>query len=285
MKVRLAAMITVVLWASSFVGIRYALSDYHPGSMALLRFLVASLAMAGAYFSLAQRKMPSLREALSLLLLGVMGIGIYNISLNYGELHVTAGIASFIIGLIPVCATVLAGIVLKERASARQWSGVGISVLGMALIVFGEADHHAQLQSVLLLFVACSMGATYSVCQKFFLRSFHPIEVTSFIIWGGTLLLLIYQPQLQVDIIQASWKTTLTVVYMGIFPAAIAYVTWSYTVEHMPIAKATLYLYSLPLVATLMGFVFLAEMPDLLSLTGGTIAMLGAIYANRMDKS
>jgi len=127
------------------------------------------------------------------------------------------------------------------------------------------------------------MGAIYSVVQKHYLKKYHPIEVTAFVIWGGTLLLLFYSQQLIVDMPRASLLTTSTVIYMGIFPAAVAYATWSYAVHHMPIAKASLYLYTLPLVSTLLGFIILQEKPSLISLLGGCIAMLGALWGQKMS--
>ena len=165
-KVLCAVMATVFLWSSAFVGIRIGLHDYHPGSMALLRFLVASVCMGIAYFLQPNRNRIEWRDLPALLGLGVLGIGVYNICLNYGEIHVSAGIASFIIGLIPVVASVLAVFLLHESIGRKQWLGVGISLCGMVVLVIGEGQHHFQYQSVFLIFIACLMGAIYSVLQK-----------------------------------------------------------------------------------------------------------------------
>ena len=97
----LAGVITVTLWASAFVGIRAALGSYSPGQLVLLRFLVASIVLIG-YACCVRMPLPMLRDVPQIVLLGLSGITIYNLALNYGETQVTAGVASFIVGTVPI---------------------------------------------------------------------------------------------------------------------------------------------------------------------------------------
>src|SRR5579862_9221884 len=100
-KIKLAILIVVVLWASAFVGIRIGLQGYSPGSLALLRFLVASICMFFVY--LKQTKRPHIKgqDLCIVLIAGFVGIGFYHIALNFGEIVVPAGIASFVISQSP----------------------------------------------------------------------------------------------------------------------------------------------------------------------------------------
>ena len=86
-KTKLAVITSILLWASAFVGIRVGLQDYSPEALALLRFIVASICMSIVYFRLPKRSETQLIDVIKMMGLGFIGIGVYNIALNYGELH------------------------------------------------------------------------------------------------------------------------------------------------------------------------------------------------------
>src|SRR6185295_7545349 len=94
-KLRIALWVVIIFWASAFVGIRAGLLHYSPGGLALLRYLIASIAMIFVYFSRPHRSVLYGKDLILALISGVIGIGLYNITLNYGESSVTSGVASF----------------------------------------------------------------------------------------------------------------------------------------------------------------------------------------------
>lgn len=285
LKVNSALAATIVLWASAFVGIRYGLTAYSPGSLALLRFIVASFSMAVIYRSMKIKKSVQWMDRLQLLFLGMVGIGLYNICLNYGEMTVSAGMASFIIGLMPVMTIIMSVFFLKEQQGMMVWFGVAVSFLGLFIIILGEQTQVQLSGGVWIIVISAFTGAVYSLMSRHYLQRYHPVAVTSWIIWGGTLMLMMFFPALAGEILQANSQATLAVIYMGVFPAALAYVAWSYVLNHLPASNAAMYLYGLPIVSTLMGFIFLHEMPSLLSFIGGLIALAGAFIANRFRLS
>jgi drug/metabolite transporter (DMT)-like permease len=134
-KVKLALTIAMVLWASAFVGIRASLQSYSPGGLALYRFAVASVAMYVIYMRLPKRSKINFVDVLQLLLLGAATVATYHLALNYGEVTVPSGMASFIISQSPVITTFIAVVFLKERISKYGLLGMGISVLGMTVIL------------------------------------------------------------------------------------------------------------------------------------------------------
>lgn len=280
LKINIALLLAVVLWASAFIGIRVGLNEYSPGALALLRFLVASFCMMILYVWLPDRSQPVLRDKLALIFLGIAGIGIYNVCLNYGEMTVTASVASFIIGLIPIFSVILSVIFLNERPTKGVWIGILISMLGMYLIMKSETQASYLNSGMIMIFISAIMGAIHSVFQKDFLIKHHPITVTAWILWGGTLSMCMFSSALWHDLQQASFSTTFAAIYLGIFPAAIAYLAWSYVLEHLPVAKASLYLYAMPLISTFMGIIYLNETPSAFTLLGGLIALAGAVIAH-----
>lgn len=282
-KVNCVLISSILLWASAFIGIKLALVAYSPGALALFRFLIASACMYLLYRrQRCEVKIPWY-ECIQLMSVGMAGIGIYNICLNYGELTVSAGIASFIIGLMPVITVLLSLIVLKERINNGTWAGIILSMVGLLLLAVAEGQQQGMSQGIIFVLIASFVGSFQTIMKKRFLQRYGSIRVISWVIWGGTTLLLIYTPDLLSEFPQASYQATAVVIYMGIFPAAVAYSAWAYVLKKIPAAKASISLYTLPLTSTLLGMIVLSEHPSMTSLLGGGIALVGAFFANRFQ--
>lgn len=81
----------------------------------------------------------------------------------------------------------------------------------------------------------------------------------------------------------ASLESTLAIAYLGIFPAAIAYMTWTYTLSQIPAAKAASYLYLVPFLAIAIAWIWLRELPSLLSVVGGILTLAGVFLVNLQE--
>jgi drug/metabolite transporter (DMT)-like permease len=284
-KTKIALAVALFLWASAFVGIRAGLEEYSPEGLALLRYLVASLCMGIVYFRLPKRSIMRWQDVCGLLAIGVIGIGVYNIMLNYGELSISSGMASFIISQSPIMTAIFALIFLGERLNAARIAGFTVSVCGVALIAMGEKGGFKWDSGVLYILIATITGGFFSVMQKPFLKRYHAIEATSYIIWGGTLFLLFYTPEMREDLAQASFEATLMVVYLGIFPAAIGYIAWAIVLAQIPASRAVSFLYFMPFLATALGWLYLGEVPMWLSVIGGILAIIGVWLVNQSYSS
>ena len=276
--------LTIFLWSSAFVGIRIGLTGYSPGSLALFRFLVASVCMIIVYHQRFYQKIP-LFARLQLILLGIIGIGVYNICLNFGELTVSAGIASFIIGLMPVITLLLSVCFLHECPHFTVYFGLIISLIGLAIMVIAENTHASITYGMLFILIAAFAGSIFALTLKPFLRLYNPVVVVTWTMWGGMLLLLIFAPSLWHEISKAPAAATIAAIYMGIFPAALAYIAWSYVLGAMPASKASISLYAIPVLSTLLGYLVLSEIPALTTLAGGLLALAGALLTTWTAKS
>jgi len=280
-KIKAGLFFAVFLWASAFVGIRIGLISYSPGSLALFRFLIASTCMVLIYCRQSSCQKIPWSDRLQLGLLGVAGIGVYNTCLNYGEQTVSAGVASFVIGLTPVLTVLFAVAFLSERPTRTVYLSILISLAGLALMVIGGSNGASISLGVLIIFIAALTSAAYSLLQKPYLRLYHPVAVTAWIIWGGTLPMMIFAPALLREFSVAQPQATWAVIYLGIFPAALAYLAWSYVLQALSASNACMYLYSMPVISSMLGLIILHEQPSKLSLCGGFLALVGSFYASR----
>ena len=278
-KVNSGLFCAVFLWASAFVGIRVGLTDYSPGSLALFRFLVASVCMGLIYHLMGMQKKIPWSDRFPLIFVGAIGIGAYNLCLNYGEQTVSAGVASFILGLMPMLTVLLSVIFLKERPARCLYIGSVVSFIGLLLLLFSTDKATAIDYGVLIIVIAAIISALYNLFQKRYFRGHHPIAVTAWIIWGGTLSLLVFSPTLWREIHVASIEATSAVIYLGVFPAALAYMAWSYVLNEISASNASLYMYAMPVISSILGFFILNEQPSVQSLCGGILALVGGLYA------
>lgn len=286
LKAKFALFSAIALWASAYVGIRYGIQFYSAGAMALFRYGVASVCIFPLYLHY-QSKLGGWKSTISSLLLGILGIAVYNVTLNLGEKTVSAGVASFIISLTPVVVTALAVLFYKEQLTWKIKLGFIISLVGMFFILLGEDSFSFlkqdlnQLCNLGWIFVAMLAGSFFFLLQKPLLKTQHPVEFTAYAIWGGTLALLVYLPDFIQEIQISSLFPKLTIIYLGIFPGIIAYSCWSYALSTLPITYVMSYEYCIPFATLLISAIFLREWPSLLTLIGGGIAVMGALLIMR----
>lgn len=274
-----AAGLTVLLWASAFPGIRAALPHYSPAHLALLRYIVASTALA-IYAVSTRIRLPRWRDLPRFALLGLIGIAYYNIALNSGETHVPSAEASFLVASSPIFITIGTLLFFKERVRLLGWFGIALSCLGIAVVSMSQGTGiQFDFWALLVLTVALAQSV-YSTGQKSLFSRYSAFECTAYSIWMGTLFLLLFSPGLLTEIRQAPLNATGAIVYLGIFPGAVGYVCWVYVLSRMPGSIAASFLYLIPLLAAGIAWLWLGEVPAPLAFGGGVLVLAGVILVN-----
>jgi drug/metabolite transporter (DMT)-like permease len=148
-----------------------------------------------------------------------------------------------------------------------------------------EAQVYALVRSGELPAIKIGALASYFVLQKPLLSEFRGLELTAYAVWAGTLVMLPGSLRIPHQLVTAPVEATLSMVYLGVFPGALAYVTWAYALGRRPAAQIAQYLYAAPVVSAVLGFVLIGERLPLLAIVGGALTLAGVVVGQRQKRT
>jgi drug/metabolite transporter (DMT)-like permease len=276
---------TLLFWSSAFVAIRHLGHDFSPGALSLGRLLVGSVALGSVLLVRGARR-PSGRDWPALIAIGVLWFGVYNVALNAAERRIDAGTASMLIQVSPLLIAVLAAVFLKERATGALVVGMllafgGVTVIGLS----GSPGGNGDLVGVLLCVLASASYAVSMISQKPLLRRLPALQVTWTACTVGAIACLPFAGDLVDQVRAAPASSILWLVFLGLFPTAIAFTTFAYALTHMDAGKLGVTTYLVPPLTVLMGWLFLAETPPTLAYVGGLLCLVGVAVARRRTRA
>ena len=216
---RLTPLLFVLLWSTGFIGAKFGLPYAEP-----LTFLVARYVLVIALMTLLALAMrapwpASPREAFHI---GVTGVLVQALYLGgvFMSIHrgLPAGISALVVGMQPLLTAALAGALLGERVSARQWAGLALGFGGVALVVGSKANVDGAAADALVHMLTPALAALFGItagtlyqkrfCPRFDLRT------------GSVLQFL---PSLVITLLVASQTETMQIRWTGDFAFALGW--------------------------------------------------------------
>jgi drug/metabolite transporter (DMT)-like permease len=268
---------TIVLWASAFAGIRVALRSFSPEQLSILRLAVASAVLGAIAVARGGLRRPARGDWGTLLLVAFSGMTAYQLLLNSGEVSVPAATASLLVNVSPLFTALLAVTLLGETLSGRARAGIALGFAGAALVAVSGGGGLGFEERALLVLGAAVAQATFFVAQKGLLErsELQAFDVTAWAMWLGTTMLLPFAPGLPHAVAAASPGAVVAVLYLGAGASALGFVAWAYASARVPVSFAASTLYAIPVVATVVAWLWLGETPALLAVAGGAVAIAG----------
>jgi len=275
-----AGLVTVTAWGSAFVAIRAVADDFSPGALALGRLLVACLVLTG--IALWRREpLPGRRDLVAIAVFGVLWMGVYSTTLNAAEHRVDAGTAAMLINTGPILIAILAGIFLREGFPPRLFAGCAVAFLGAVLIGIGSTGGGHSLLGVALCLLAASAYAIAVVVQKPVLARVSSLQVTWLGCVAATIVCLPFAPNLASETTDAGASAVGWVIYLGLVPTALGFVTWAFALNRTSAGRMAALAYLIPVVAVVLGWAVLDEVPAGLAIAGGALCLAGVYVARR----
>jgi drug/metabolite transporter (DMT)-like permease len=281
----------LVGWSLAFPLIKIALEDLSWVNLTILRFVVACTGLL-VLLGLQRHRfpLPNWRELPALFLLGFFGIIVYHLGLNYGEQYVSPGAASLIVATIPVFVVMLAFVFLDEEINGQKLLGIGLSLTGIVVLsLWGTGDTVIEVEYLLgaiAVLIAAIMGALYTIAGKKMLSRYSPLSLTVYAILLGSLgLLPAVDGSLVSQVQHLSWQTAGAVLFLGLFSTIMSYVLWYMALQRQSASSLSVYLYVIPVIATLISWMLFDDEITMLYLLGGVLVIVGVAIVNRQRAS
>lgn len=275
-----AALVSIVLWASAFVGIRAAGEALSPGPLALTRLLIGA-AILGAVVLIRRDAFPGRRDLPAIALCGALWFGAYNLALNESERHIDAGTAAMLVSIGTLLVPLLAGLLLGEGFPPRLFAGGAIAFAGVAVIGLATAERGVSTAGTLLALLAAGAYAAGLVVQKSVLGRVSALQVTFLCCCVGALTSLPFATGIGGELADADTEAVAWTVYLGVFPTAVAFTTWAFALARSPAGRLAPLTYLVPPLSVLLGWAILSESPPVAALAGGVLCLLGVAVARR----
>lgn len=278
----------VLIWGANFSVVKYALAEIRPLPFNALRFVLAS-AILWLLLRFRRKITFERRHLWPLIGLGVGGNVLYQVLFIFGLDWTLAGNAALMLATVPVFVMLFSVALGHERASLLGWSGVVLSFTGIALVVWGGARNlgfgATTVRGDLAMLGAAVLWSAYTVGSRPLVRRYGTLPVTAFTMWVGTvgLVLLAVPGLLSQDWGAVSAGGWSALAYSGALAIAAAYVLWYYSVGAIGSSRTAIYSNTIPIVALVVAWLTLGEVPTWLQLAGA-VAILAGIGLARLAR-
>lgn len=275
-KVHLTAALTIVLWATASPLTKYSLSHYTPIPLGALRYLLATLVLIPVVL-IKKVELPKWKDLPWILLSGFFGFAGYMIAFNMGVENLDSASIMVLVASSPIFIAILAAILFKEKIKPLGWVAIALEMGGILLMALWNGV--MQINPGYFWGIASAIFlALYNLIQRRLTRTYSAMSSTAYSIFAGTLMLVPFMPQAFRQMSTAPLLPTLSVVFLGIFPAAIAYVMWSYALKITDdTATVSNYMFANPVLSAVYAYFLLGETIHIKTLFGG-ILVLGGIF-------
>jgi drug/metabolite transporter (DMT)-like permease len=285
-RAHLSLIAVVVIWAGSFSAIKAALDDGVAAiDIAILRYAVAVPGFA--YILWRTRGLPGLtrRDAVRVVVAGLLVVVGYHLFLNFGTRHTTSGVAALVVALAPGITVILALALGLERIRPRHVVGLVVAFAGVVVVVAlgsGQDLSFESVQGPLLVLGAPISFALYNVILKPLLGRYDLLALTAASSLVGTIGLVPLVRASTVDVVvDASPRIAALVLYLGVLATLLGYILWNAGLKGLGPTRAVTYAYGIPALAVVFGAILLDEPITGWLVLGAVLVLGGIVLAQR----
>ncbi|MGC8563024.1 MAG: DMT family transporter [Thermoplasmata archaeon] len=267
---------TSIIWGVTYVLLKYALSYLDPQQIAFSRFLVSSVFFVPLIFVIRERY--SRREILTLFLLALTGVLLYQLLFIWGESGLTAGNASFIVSLEPIFIAILGVMIKEDKLTARRLTGLIIATIGLIVLLRPTSITGDELLSAVLVLLSALSWGIFTVAGKGLLAKHNPMNVTGYVsVFGAIMLFPFAFSGLHGLFSIRNPFLIISLLFIGVFATFLGYYLWFDGLKKVNPIRAGTTLYITPFITVITASYIISEPIQYITLLGGVVIIIGLI--------
>ena len=273
-----------VIWGVNFSVVKSALAAMPALTFTGLRVAIAATVLWGISATVRNAPLPSRRDVIALLGLGIIGNGFYQCLFIVGMSHTRAGIAALVIAASPAWIAIVSRILGREQLPSRGWAGIGLQLTGVACVVVGTGAMEASRDAIFgagLIALGSIMWAVFTVLLQPFTQRTHPIHLSAITMTSGGIFCLVFALP---GMVRMDWgSVTLpawgAVLYASVGALVIAYLLFYRGIRVLGPTRTAMYSNLQPIIALAVAAIVLSERPTGWQLLGATLIMAGLLIS------
>jgi drug/metabolite transporter (DMT)-like permease len=283
-----ALTLTALLWSTNFIIGRAVREDVSPAALNFLRWAIALLILVPVTLrDLQAHRATLLRHWKLIALLGFTGIAAFQ-TLGYVALTMTTALNTILLlALAPLAIVALSWLALGERVSRVQALGLGISLVGAAvLILHGDPATLVEMRfnaGDLWMLLAVVLWAVYSVLLRRRPAEVPPLALHTMSVAAGTLWMLpaFGWQATHGSVLPSSMAAWMAVGFIAVFSSAFAHALWVRGVATIGPNRAGVFIHLIPVFGAVLAITFLDEELAAYHAAGAALALCGIVLTSR----
>lgn len=281
----LAALLTILIWGTTFISTKVLLVEFQPVEILLFRFLLGFLALLLVFPR--RLKGTSLRQELTFAAAGLCGICLYYLLENIALTYTMASNVGVIISVAPFFTAILTHLFFKGEEKLRSgfFVGFAVAMAGICLISFNGSTLKLNPAGDLLALLAAFVWACYAVLSKKISGFGYPIILTTRrVFFYGLLFMLpaLFLFHFKWEFVRFANPVYLgNILFLGLGASALCFVTWNLAVKVLGAVKTSVYIYVVPVVTVVTSVLILHEKITPLAGVGTALTLAGLLISER----
>lgn len=279
----LSALVTIVIWGTTFISTKVLLVDFQPVEILFFRFIMG---LAALLIACPRRlKGTNARQEAVFAAAGLCGICLYYLLENIALTYTMASNVGVIISVAPFFTAILSHMFLKQDEKLKPGFFIGflVAMAGIALISFNGSALKLNPVGDLLALLAALVWACYSILtKKISGYGYHTILTTRRVFFYGILFMIpaLFLSDFRLDLGRFTNGTyLLNILFLGLGASALCFVTWNVAVKILGAVKTSIYIYMVPVITVVTSVLILREPFTWMTGAGTVLTLAGLLIS------
>ena len=277
-------LLFILLWSSAFITTKPIVDYSDPFAALAFRFFFVALGFYIFSFLTKKKIIISQKNIFESLFSGVLFHGFYLGGVFFSiSVGMPTGLAALIVTLQPILTNILAGPLLNENVSYKQWIGVILGFAGAACVLGLDVGSNLPVTGVIACFIALIAITSSTLWQKKLSNNL-PLSVSNmYQAIGGCLFHILIVIIFTDPYIKFSETFLIAISHQILLVSFGAFTILMYLIKHNSASKTVSVFFLIPPVSALMAYLFLGENLEKFDIFGFLLATIGVYIATRKE--